>query len=780
MEQFENNNNIEQQEPELNILDLIKIALANWYWFVISAVLCVSVAFVYLKWAPKIYTRTASVLIKDDKKGGGFSESNAFGDLGITMSSRNVDNEVLVFKANRLMEMVVKRLHLDINYSIKEGLRTVDLYTRAPISLTFPEAEGEQTFSLKATPINKQKVLLHDFKTINTEGELVEVGKPIQVMLGDSVNTPVGPVKIEATLDYSDRYWNKEINVSKSSVSSVTNAYQAALNASLASKTSTIINLTLQDRSIPRAEDVLNTLIAVYKEDVINDKNQVAVNTSNFIADRLLIIEKELGSVDANIESFKKENQLTDITSETGMYLQNTSQYNQESLSLQSQLQLAKYIKEYLVDPSHNADLIPANTGVDVNVESDISEYNTMLLKRDKLISNSSSKNPVIQDLNNSLNAMRQTIIRSIDNLIVGLNVKINNVQNQAAQTSRRISAVPTQQKYVLSVERQQKIKEELYLYLLNKREENALTQAITESNTRIIDPAGGSNAPIAPKSTIILLMAFVIGCGIPAGIIWLIFTLDTKVRTRKDLEKVITLPFLGEIPNKEKKDKREVVVHANSRDSISEAFRIIRTNMEFMRVKAKDMQVLMLTSMNPGAGKTFTTINLAASLALAKKRVVIVDLDIRKGTLSKLIPNTGGGHTTGVTHFLSGKVDNIDDIIIKDVFCEGLDAIKAGPIPPNPSELLLSEQLDALMNELRKRYDYIIVDNVPATAVADAVIVNRVADLTIYIARAGNMDKRQLPELERLYHANKFNNLCLILNGTDYHHGYGYGYGYG
>ena len=254
MEQQENNKNIEQEEQELNILDLVKIAWANWYWFVISIVLCLSIAFVYLKWAPKVYTRTASVLIKDDKKGGGFSEANAFGDLGITMGSRNVDNEVLVFKANRLMEMVVKRLHLDINYSIKEGLRTVDLYTQSPINLTFPEAEGEQVFSLKATPLDDKKVLLHDFKIANTEGKLVEAGKPMEVLLGDSVNTPVGPLKIEASLDYSERYWNKDISINKRAASAVTNAYQAALNASLASKTSTIINLTLQDRSIPRTK----------------------------------------------------------------------------------------------------------------------------------------------------------------------------------------------------------------------------------------------------------------------------------------------------------------------------------------------------------------------------------------------------------------------------------------------------------------------------------------------------------------------------------------------
>ena len=334
--------------------------------------------------------------------------------------------------------------------------------------------------------------------------------------------------------------------------------------------------------------------IAIYNEDAINDKNQIAVNTSNFINERLIIIERELGGVDANIEAFKRENQLTDITSETGMYLANTSLYRQEGLSLENQLSIAKYIKDYLVDPQKNADLIPANTGIsDNSVESQISEYNEMLLKRDKLVSGSSSKNPIVIDLNNSLAAMKQTIIRSVDNLIVGLNIKLKNNREHEEQTQKRIEAVPAQQKYVLTVERQQKIKEELYLYLLNKREENALTQAITESNARIIDPASGSSKPVAPRTMVILFAAVLIGGAIPMIFFWLQKTLDTKVRTRKDLEDALSVPILGDIPQCSEKDRKEspIIVHENSRSPISEAFRIIRTNMDFMRVKTENLR---------------------------------------------------------------------------------------------------------------------------------------------------------------------------------------------
>ena len=319
-----------------------------------------------------------------------------------------------------------------------------------------------------------------------------------------------------------------------------------------------------------------------------------------------------------------------------------------------------------MVDPQKSSDLIPANTGIsDTSVEAQIKEYNDMLLKRDKLVSGSSNKNPIVIDLNNSLGAMKQTIIRSVDNLIVGLNIQLKNIRDQEEQTTKRIEAVPTQQKYVLTVERQQKIKEELYLYLLNKREENGLTLAITESNARIIDPASGSSEPVAPKSIMILFAAVVLGAVIPMGVLWLLNVTDTKVRTRRELDDALSVPFLGDIPRHSTyKDENAdaIVVHENGRDSVSEAFRIIRTNMEFMRVKSENLQVVMFTSANPGAGKTFVSSNLAMSIAQTNKKVVLVDVDIRKGTLSGIFSNSSG--RMGLTHYLSGRTDDLNDII--------------------------------------------------------------------------------------------------------------------
>lgn len=776
----------------INIMDLFRIVYANWYWFALSVCICLIAGFYYVKSSPYVYSRTASVLIKDEGRGAKLpTEAAAFEEMNMLNTMSSVDNEVLIFKSKRLMIEVARRLKLDVSYKRRGKFRDWELYTKSPVQVSFPEATEQMSLALTVTPLSEKEVLLSNFPE---QPDGVKTVESMKIALNDTVDTPVGKLVVAPGLYYSEDYYGIPIKVEKQELEAVALACNAGLKASLASEMSTIINLTLNDVSPQRAEDIINTLIDVYNEDVVNDKNQVAINTANFINDRLIIIEKELGGVDSEIADYKRENQLTDITSESRMYLQTTSTYQQEGLSLENQQTLARYIRSYLVDPAKAAELIPANTGIsDANIEGQIKEYNDLLLKRDKLIGNSSDRNPVVQDMNNSLAAMRQTIIRTVDNLIAGLNMKINNIRAQEARTSSRIAAVPTQQKYVLSVERQQKIKEALYLYLLNKREENALSKSITESNARIIDPAMGSNTPISPKTKMILLACLVLGLFIPVGILWAMTILDTAVRTRKDIEDNLTLPFLGEVPFKEKeKNERHaaIAVSEKGKDALSEAFCIVRTNMDFMSTNGETMKVLMTTSLNPDAGKTFISSNLAMTFAMTGKKVVLVDLDIRKGTLSRRMQHKN----EGVTNYLSGAVEDLQHIIHPSGFHPNLDIIYNGPVPPNPVELLLGSQLDKLVGELKERYDYVILDNVPSNMVADAVIVNRVADLTIYVVRAGMMDRRQLVEVEKLYIDKKFKNMAVILNGVKYNRsGYGYyghygyygrygyyGYGYG
>ena len=450
-----------EQENEINLGDLLMILRDNWYWFALSVALCAICAIFYIKATPKTYQRTASVLIRDDKKGGAnLGESAMFADLGLLGGGRNVDNELLVFQSRTLVEKVVRRLSLHKSYKIKEGLRTVELYTNSPIEVSFPESGDGQNISVDVALVNDTTVQLSNF-ALATGGGVITDNAIINATLGDTIQTPVGSMVVSPTLYYGDTYYDRTMFVTKSTIEQAINAYLTQLTVALANKNATIINLTFRDESISRAEDALNMQIAIYNEDAINDKNQISVSTSSFINERLIIIEKELGNVDANIETFKRENQLTDITGEAGMYLQNTSRLNQEGLSLENQLSLAQYIRQYLLDPSKASDLIPANTGIsDRGVDQLINEYNELLLRRDKLLKGSSMRNPVVIDINNSLSAMRQTIIRSIDNTITGLNINLNNLREQTQMTARRIEAVPSQQKYVLTVERQQNIKE--------------------------------------------------------------------------------------------------------------------------------------------------------------------------------------------------------------------------------------------------------------------------------------------------------------------------------
>lgn len=767
----------------LTISDLVKIALANWKWFVLSVLLCLGGAFYYLKKSPYIYSRSASVLIKDETKGTQLpNAAAAFSEVNMLNLSSTVDNEVLIFKSKRLMIEVARKLKLDITYSRRGKFRDWDLYSTTPVILTFPEALETSAFSLKVTPLDAKQVLLSDFPKM----EGTESVEQLKVNLNDTVNTPVGKLVVTPTLYYTPDYYNISITVCKANLEAVGLAYNAALQASVASEASSIINLSIADVSARRAEDILNTLIDVYNQDAIDDKNKIAVNTANFINERLIVIEQELGGVESQIADYKSEHNLADISTQTGAFMQTSSRYQQEGVNLENQRTLAVYIRDYLADPAKAGELIPANTGIaDVNIEGQIAEYNELMLQRDKLIGNSSNKNPVVMDMNNSLAAMKQTIVRTVDNLIAGLNLKIQNIRGEEERTLKRMAAVPSQQKYVLSVERQQKIKESLYIYLLNKREENALTKSITESNARIIDPAMGSNAPIAPQKQKILLGGLLLGLLIPTVILYILKVSDTCIRWRKDLEDKLSVPFLGEIPQRERmkgETKQPIVVKAESKDAVSEAFRIMRTNLSFMGSTTEhQLQTIMVTSMNVGAGKTFISSNLAMTLALAGKKVVLVDLDIRKGSLSKRIHV----HQTGVTNFLSGEVTQVKDIVTKSDYHENLSVVGKGPVPPNPAELLLSPRLNELVEQLKAMFDYVILDNVPSNMVADAMIVNRVADLTLYVIRAGKMDRRQLPEVERLYTEKKLNNMAIVLNGvSEFHHGYGYygyyGYGYG
>lgn len=773
---MQTNNSSNKNDQGLNIVDLFMYLASQWKWFLLSILICGGIAWYNYARAPLVYFRSATVIIKDPSNKASTSGLDRFDNF---INKVNVANEILQFRSKKLMREVVQRVHADVSYQIKDGLRSNELYNESPVLVSLPDALPEQSFSFTMTLKDAKTVTLSDFSGI-------EAKPSYEVALNDTVAIIEGMnVVVTATNYLRDSWLNTPIRVQKLPVESMVNYYKNALGIQQEEEEASILTLALKDSSPARAEDVLNTLITVYNEEAIKEKNQVAVNTANFINERLIIIERELGNVESNLESFKQRNQIVDIASSAGMYMTESQKYNADAMELETQLRLANFIKDYLTDPGKETDLIPSNTGIsDMNIENQISLYNAAKLKRDHLIDDSSVNNPVVQELNNSLRAMKQSIIRAVDNMIVSLNVKRNDAQNREMRAQDRVTAIPTKERQMLSIERQQKIKEALYLFLLNKREENALSQAMADNNARVIDGAEGSNAPISPNRNRILLLGLLVGIALPGAVCLAILFMDTRVHGRKDIEGVISVPYLGEIPlDKEAmKDHRKKVMAVKEQgdDIVSEAFRILRTNMAFLSKKDKPAQVITFTSFNIGAGKTFIARNLSMSLAYLKKRVVMVDLDIRKGTLSRHF----GHYHVGVTNYLSDNMVKVDDIIQHQ---EGFDLIPAGILAPNPAELLMDNRLDELMNELRTRYDYIIADNVPVGLIADATIANRIVDLTIFVVRAGKLDRRQLPDIEKLYQEKKLKNMALVLNGANperhgygYSYGYGYGYGYG
>ena len=777
-----------QQDDFLRIQDLLYLCLARWKWFVLSLMVTIGVATVYLLRTPAVYTRTASVLIKEDSKGKSVSSDlESFSEFGLFQSGTNVNNELITFQSPALMTEVVKRLRLDMNYFVPGKFhRQVAYGLTLPVDVTIndlPENESAG-FTLKIQPDGT--LYLSDF--IRNGTDLDE--KDVKGSLLDSITTPLGKIIIHTTPNYvkGEAY---TLYVGKSSLYNAVNSCSSNLSVSLNSEKASVIDLSFKDNSTQRAEDVLSMLISVYNENWVKDKNQIAVSTSMFINERLGVIERELGNVDEDISSYKSEHLLPDVQAASSMYMAQSSEANAQILSLNNQLYMTRYIRNYLANDANRTQLLPANSGIEsANIESQIAEYNKQLLQRNSLVANSSTENPLVVDMDQALASMRGAIIRSIDNQIVTLNSQIKSLRQTEQQTTSRIAANPTQAKYLLSVERQQKVKEALYLFLLQKREENELSQAFTAYNTRIVTPPHGSMLPTSPVHKNIFMVAFALGLLIPVVIIFMRENMNTRVRGRKDLEN-LTIPFIGEIPlftrkkkgilGKKPQEVKAVVVKEGNRDIINEAFRVLRTNLEFMTGKDKTSNVIIMTSFNPGSGKSFLTMNIAMSLAIKGKKVLVIDGDLRHASASSYIDSPD----KGLSDYLGGRIDNLDEIIVPDPKHKSMDILPVGTIPPNPTELLFDERLKQTIDTVREQYDYVLIDCPPVELVADTQIIEKLADRTIFVVRAGLLERSMLSELEKIYDEKKYKNMSLILNGTEgsggrYGYCYGYRYGYG
>lgn len=790
----------EERKSPIDFKDFLSDCLIRWWWFVISLVVCLSVAAFYILSTSPEYERSALVQVRDDKHGAPMNNAfaNAFTDLSMFSTSADVYNEIVAIRSPRLLRQVVDNLNLNVDYSIKKGLRPVPLYDHSnPFTVIFigrDKIPGELVINTPRGDSNEG--MIDGFKEF-IDDHFVEY--PERVIFHtdrvDTLHTPIGIVAIRPNARFTGVLPRGErIKVAYISPRAATMALATRFMSSLAEKHATVIKLEITDSSPERAEDILNNLIEVYNKSWVDDRNIMARETSRFINDRLVNLEGELSDVDTDISSFKSTNLLPDVEASSALYLEQAAKTSEEITALKNSLAMARYVKDYLSNPANTHTMLPANSSIGAPaVDQQIIEYNRMMVNRNTLAASSNESNPRVMQYDRSLAEMQQAIISAVETQIAGIKASIDGLRRSEARATAHIAANPQQAKYLMTIGRQQKVKEALYLYLLQKREENELNQTFAPYNTRILQDASGANTPVAPMSMLIMIFAGILGLALPAGVIYGIKMFDTTVRSRFDLDN-LSIPFLGEIPllpgrkRKESKagdaDETAIVVDHGRNDSINEAFRLLRSSLEFMIRSARgESSVIMVTSAIPGSGKTFITVNLASTIALKGKRVAIVDLDLRRRTLSK---NLTLGGAPGVSNYLTDAA-TLDKVIHHDISGhKGLDFIPAGPTPPNPAELLGGNGLAELFKALRQRYDVVLIDCPPSQAVEDARAITTHTDMTLYVVRVGRLDRGFIPEIERMSREQVFSRMAIVMNGAKassgygYRYGYRYGYGYG
>lgn len=781
----------------INIKELLYYFLSKWYWFVISVAVCVAFASYKLMSTRPTYVRTITVMFKTEESGNGTLAMPDLSALGISNNSGDLANEMIVIRSVDLLTDVVATLDLNNMYYVDNGLHNKLLYNNSPVTAVNMAPEDKKLkgyYSFTITMVSATRFTLSDFAggTGDTKN-LILSGE-----VGRTYKTPVGPFRINTTEYFTKEYINEPVTFIHNTPEALAASFSGNITFELKEFSTSIINLIMTDESPQRAEDVLNTLLDVYNQRYVIERNQAAQAASQFITDRLNVIENELGDVESNISNYRSSNLIGDGSSTANGAMQQRQQSQNAILELNNRLSLVKYLRREVQNASLDQPL-PNPAGIEgTTVESQIAEYNTIVRERNRMLATSSDNNPLVQDRTNTLNTLRKTMVQSIDNYLLTLNTTLRTLEQQEAKSTSELIRSPSQAKYLLSVERQQKVKEQLYLFLLQKREENELSQAYTAFNTRIINRANGPGAPIAPRGKSTILMAIAIGIAFPLIIIFIIKNLDSKVRNRRDLAH-LPIPYLGEIPFYGKKptlksrillsrnpesDIRSIVVRPKNSNAINEAFRVVRSNFHFisqtqgLTAHKDDIRVMMVTSFFSGSGKTFIALNFATSLAVQNHRTVLIDLDMRKGVMSKTV---GPGHK-GISNYIIGQSD-INEIIVHNVDdIEGLDMIPVGAIPPNPSEMLYSSQFEQLISQLKTKYDYIIIDCPPIDIVADAQIIGRLTDMTVFVVRAGMFDKADLHQIQELYDTNRYRNIALILNGVDikdsYYSNRYYGYG--
>ena len=794
--------NMEQEanEEKIDFQEILFKYLIHWPWFVGAVIICLLGAWLYLHIATPIFNISATVLIKDDKKGGGAgmaSELENLGLNGLVTSSQNIDNELEVLRSKTIAKEVVIDLGLYISYTDEDEFPAKDIYKTSPVQVNLIPQEAELLDKSMIVEMALQpqggldvKVKVGDDKYQKHFDKLPAVFPTERGTLA-FFQSPDSLIS-KATEDIDSEKKVRNITATIDQPLHMARLYCKSMTIEPTSKTTSVAIISLKNSSLRRGQDFINKLLEMYNINTNNDKNEIAQKTAEFIDERIGIISKELGSTEENLETFKRNAGITDLTSEAQIALTGNAEYEKKRVENQTQINLVEDLRKYM--RGNEYEVLPGNIGLqDAGLVSQIDRYNEMLVERKRLLRTSTESNPTIINLDTSIRAMKMNVEVTLERTLQGLLITKADLDREASRFSRRISDAPSQERQYVSIARQQEIKAGLYLMLLQKREENAITLAATANNAKIIDDAIADTIPVSPRGRITYLIALILGVGIPVGIIYLINLTKFKIEGRSDVEKLTSAPIVGDIPLTDEK-QGAIAVFENQNNLMSETFRNIRTNLQFML--ENDKKVILVTSTVSGEGKSFISANLAISLSLLGKKVVIVGLDIRKPGLNKVfnIPRK----EFGITQYLANPEKNLMDLVQLSDVSKNLYILPGGTVPPNPTELLARDGLDKAIETLKKNFDYVILDTAPVGMVTDTLLIGRVADLSVYVCRADYTHKNEYTLINELAENNKLPSLCTVINGLDlkrrkygYYYGYGkygkyygygkrYGYGYG
>ncbi|MEM7185267.1 MAG: polysaccharide biosynthesis tyrosine autokinase [Bacteroidota bacterium] len=776
-------NNLPQPQPEReqSLREIVDQYTRYWYLFILGLILAVAGAFIYLRYSTTFYMSTATVIIKDEKSGGG-GELAAFTELGNFLDrygTSKIENELAVFRSKRIIKEALETLDLNITYESVGTFLDGELYAYKPFVVQYLSF-NDSTKSKSAPTLYFEVLSDTKFKLENKSRSIEDTYD-----FGEKVVLPFGEITVFPVLDNGKQFESfigKTVAVTYRNLDDVAFSYQRRIQVTNDIKTSNVVQLSMKSAVRAKAEDFINELVFQYNIDAINDRSQVAKKTSDFIDSRLEIITRELDSVERNKEQFKSSNRLTNIEAEAQLILENASEFEKRQFDVNTQLELANTMIEYMEEASDN-DLLPSNIGLEGdNITEEVNNYNALILQRNKLLKTSTAKNPVVVNVNNQIAGIRSSILNSLKNTTNALKINLRDLNFRETTLNSKLSKVPTTEKIYRGIERQQSIKEQLYLFLLQQREEASISLAVTAPKAKVVDKAFSSKTPVAPNKPLILLGAGLAGLLVPFLLIYGAGLMNNKVNNRIDVERVLSdTSLIGEIPKLKKGE--EELIKVNDRSILAESFRILRTNLQYLFInklnKEHNANTVFVTSTIKGEGKTFVAFNLALTLAQTGKKVALVGADIRNPQLQRYLPKESQSRK-GLTEYIVDNSLQIADLAAVSRYNDNLSIVLSGVIPPNPAELLMEARTKQFFNEIRELFDFVVVDTAPSMLVTDTIIINKLAYVTLYVIRANYTEKRLLEFPKDAMDDGRLVNVATVLNNVTLNNfGYGNKYGY-